>query len=409
MKNGIIELPASFFASPAFQDAAEDGAERKTKKAKVSTVLRHVFPEGEDHTELLGSLVTNKPPEIGSVVLAKVVSVGENKTTLQSPDGRDANLHEGDLILVAYGNRYAVEEYYALMPKDLRKCHLASSGGLASEIQEKNTLMGAPTVIKPLGLIADKDGTVLNTKDFALNPGRLKSRLNISHRPPVLVVVGTGMDAGKTETVSNITKGMSRAGRNVGVSKMTGTGLRSDIYRSADAGATEVRDFVDVGGYPSTYLVPTEEILDIMEGQILCLMAHGADLIVIEVADGVCQEDNIRLFQSDRFKALQDGIILAGLDAPGTILATQKLHQAGLPPLCITGRCTMAASSTIEREYKASLPRDMHPPLGFLTKPKLKEKETARQILKAAHPEKPNIEPDILPEGLTADAPTVGI
>ena len=69
---------------------------------------------------------------------------------------------------------------------------------------------------------------------------------------------------------------------------MTGTGLSSDIHKPQDAGAVTVCDFADMG-YPSTYKVNTEELTDILRGVTDYLSLRGAEVTVIEIADGVLQ------------------------------------------------------------------------------------------------------------------------
>src|SRR5471032_1016918 len=49
-------------------------------------------------------------PHAGDVVLARVHKLGQH-AAIQLPDGRRATLFEGDEILVAYGDRYAPDQF----------------------------------------------------------------------------------------------------------------------------------------------------------------------------------------------------------------------------------------------------------------------------------------------------------
>ncbi len=335
--------------------------------AKVGTVLRHV-----DISDI-NTMVHNAKPSVGDVVLAKVMSVGD-KSTLQNPQGRDVELLQGDKILVAYGNRYAVEEYRALIPEDLGECHLVSGGGVASRIQEQNEAMGKPTVIKPLGLFGGKDGMPLNTRDYAMIPHGYDMRA----RPPVILIMGTGMDAGKTTLASSLIKGMTRAGYKAGFGKITGTGLSSDIYKPFDAGAIAGCDFVDMG-YPSTYRIGTDEIEEIMTGVTKNLSLHGSEVIIVEVADGVLQADNRKLLQSPTFQEKVDGVVLAADSGLSALFAVEKLNEYGYEPLAVGGRMTMAPLTV--KEFERGLRKDMHVEMGVLTRDQMQQKGTANKML----------------------------
>src|SRR5262245_30284171 len=49
-------------------------------------------------------------PLPGDIVLARVESIGKN-TRLELSNGRTSTLHEGDLLLAVFGNRYATEQF----------------------------------------------------------------------------------------------------------------------------------------------------------------------------------------------------------------------------------------------------------------------------------------------------------
>lgn len=345
--------------------------------AKIATTLRHV-PISE-----MDGLIQNETPQVGDVVLAKVMSVGDDKTTLQSRDGRNVELHEGDKILVAYGNRYAVEEYEALVPDDLKECHLVSSGGVAARIEETNGVMGKPTVIKPLGLIANQDGKVMNTQQYSLNSLTVDQK----RRPVTIAVLGTGMDAGKTTSATAIVKGMERAGHTVGFAKMTGTGLSSDIHKPQDAGAVAVCDFVDMG-YPSTYKVPTQDMLRILNGVTTFLSMRGSDVNIIEIADGVLQSDNQALLRSDEFKSKIDGVFVAADNGLSAITAVQELHKHDMPVLAIGGRVMLAPLSVAE--FEKHVKKDARPEFGALDLSDLRKVSVANGILQFIHDENPD-------------------
>lgn len=59
-----------------------------------------------------------KAPEAGDLVLARVDTIGYH-SGLQLPEGRKKLFFVGDEIVVAYGNRYAPNQFEAVVPKTL--------------------------------------------------------------------------------------------------------------------------------------------------------------------------------------------------------------------------------------------------------------------------------------------------
>ncbi len=64
----------------------------------------------------------------------------------------------GDEIVVVYGNRYAPDQFEAVIPDTLAPCHLVAAGGIASKLLCKHNSMDDPTVIAPIGLLGNDRG-----------------------------------------------------------------------------------------------------------------------------------------------------------------------------------------------------------------------------------------------------------
>ena len=88
----------------------------------------------------------NVEPRTGDLVLANVTAIGQH-TRLELPEGRRSQLYVGDEIIVAYGHRYAPDQFEAEAPADLGECHLVAAGGIASRLLSKNTKIKTPTRI----------------------------------------------------------------------------------------------------------------------------------------------------------------------------------------------------------------------------------------------------------------------
>ncbi len=258
-------------------------------------------------------------PRAGDIVMARFNTVGQHRY-LQLHNGRKAKLFPGDTLLVAYGNRYAPDQFEAVIPGNLRTCALVAGGGIAAEVIRQSGRVRTASVIEPLGLAADSQGRVLNVSDYALAELPWQTP-NI----PIVAVAGTAMNAGKTETVVNLTKGLTCAGLRVGVVKVTGTGAGGDIWAAIDAGGSPVLDFTDAG-LASTYHVPVDILETVARRLIGHALAAGVDCIVMELADGLFQQETAALLQSQDFTSLLHGVIFAAGDAMGAVAGIQWLQ-----------------------------------------------------------------------------------
>ncbi len=291
-------------------------------------------------------------PTAGDLVLAQVEALGHHKR-LHTVSGGRKNLFVGDRVIVAYGDRYAPNQFEARVPRDLRDCDLAAGGGLAARVvSQHDRIRGAATRLHPLGLIAsDPEAPPLNLAGFALEPRR-----DGDHAlPPVLAVVGTSMDAGKTTAAAHLVRGLHRHGHRVGYAKVTGTAAAGDPGLLRDAGASVVLDFTDAG-HASTYRLPIGAVVAVFEDLLLHLAAAGVDSIVVEVADGLLQRETEGLLQSEAFRTRVDGIVFAAGDSLGAVGGVQWLRDRGLPVTALSGRLTTSPLQIRETVEATRLP-----------------------------------------------------
>ena len=283
------------------------------------------------------------------MVLARVTAIGHH-AKLELPQGRRSQLYKGDEIVVTYANRYAPDQFEAEVPDDLGECHLVAAGGIAARMLSKNAKTRNPTRIRPLGLLADLHGRRLNVNDWRIDSGPFPKPL-----PPVIVVAGTAMNAGKTTAAARLIRGLVRAGKRVGAAKVTGTGAGGDYWQMMDAGACEVVDFTDAG-YASTYQLPAQEI----EKVFLRLLSHlgslKTDVIVVEVADGVLQAETAALLASQGFSYYCDKLIFAASDAMGAVAGVQWLQSKGLNVHAVSGALTASPLAVRETSTALGLP-----------------------------------------------------
>ncbi len=290
-------------------------------------------------------------PLAGDVVLARVTDVGQH-TQLHLPGGRRTPLYPGDEIVICYGNRYAPEQFEAIVPANLEPCDLVAAGGIAGHVREAHPSMREPTPIAPVGLVADAKGEPINLRSCALPAIRTSMNGNL---PSTVAVVGTSMDSGKTTALSCLTTGLTRAGVRVGGAKVTGTGASGDFYQLVDAGAQPVYDFVDAG-HPSTYMLERDEVLSVFTTLVHHVAGAGADLIVLEIADGLFQRETVELVESSVFTAIVDQVVFTAREAMGAVAGVAWLRERGISVPAVSGLLTASALASRETERALGLP-----------------------------------------------------
>lgn len=306
--------------------------------AKRSFVTRRV-----EFSDVSGLVTAGHAPRSGDLLLARVGRIGQHKR-LERPDGRRAHLFAGDHVVVAYGERYAPDQFGGILPPDLGRCALVAAGGIAAQEQCRHRAVAAPTVLQPVGLLADAEGHVLNLARYALD---MKASGGGEQRVPTLAVFGNSMNAGKTTTVARLALGLVRAGKRVACIKVTGTGAGGDYWMMQDAGAVWVGDFTDMG-HATTVSLSRERLEALTEGLIAHAQQASPDVVLIEVADGLLQRETALLADSRMLRDQIDGVLFAGADAMGALGGVEMLRQRGHRILGVSGAFTAAPLAMAE-------------------------------------------------------------
>ena len=304
----------------------------------------------------------------GDLVFAEVLELGQH-TGLQLAHGRRAELYPGDRIVACLGNRYAPDQFEGLARIGEGSLDLVAAGGVVGSVITAHARMDLPTRLRPLGLLCDASRQVLNLSRFGLVPERA------TRRPPVIAVLGTSMNAGKTTAVAAVVQGLARAGLRVGAAKITGTGAFADLQAFADAGAAEVVDFTDFG-HATTYLAGIEAVERVMEASLDHL--DDCDAIVVEIADGLFQRETAALLRSQAFAAAVDGVVFAAPDALSAVYGAILVMGAGLPLVAVGGLVTLSPLATREAGRELTVP--LH------TRAELCDPATARALLARLRP-----------------------
>ncbi len=289
-------------------------------RLKISSTVRRlplsIFEEAS--YELI-----EKAPEKGDVVVGEVNSVGWHNE-MEGRGGEYMRLFKGDFIVTVLGNRYATSEFGGRVPRSLkRSLEILNAGGVAGRLTGKNLKISDPSTFKPLGYLLNRSRNPANISNFALKRKRVK------REAPIILVLGSGMDAGIPPTATSITKALSLHGKKIAAGKLTGTSRMKDISLMRDAGAVEVLDHVDAG-FPSTHRCEKKELKNIFEIIYSNLLVNKPDYIVLEIADGIFQKETTFFLKQGYLMEKVSDIFFSASDAVAAYGAKEYLESMNI-------------------------------------------------------------------------------
>ncbi len=318
----------------------------RIKKVKRAFTTRRV-PIRDMRTIVSGDV----KPVTGNVLLATVYELGKHRK-IESIHGRRAMMMPGDEILVCYGNRYAPDQFEAIMGEDLGLCDLVAGGGVASRELCRHDRMPPATQIMPIGLVGDATGTPLNIYSYRLDygpPDLSKDDMKMK----VILVAGTAMNSGKTFTAASVIRGLKESGFKVAGIKSTGTGSGGDLWTMKDMGAEVTLDFTDAG-FTSTYKIPDEKIAAGVLGMIYQAHTRKCDFAVVEVADGLQHIETATLLRSPRLRGIVHKTVFSAYDSLGAKAGYYEMIELGYDVVTVSGQVTR--SPLAMRETAAAVP-----------------------------------------------------
>jgi len=306
-------------------------------QAKWSFVTRRV-PRG--HARALCADVAAARP--GDLVLARVTEIGQHGG-VQRTSGRRSALFPGDLVVMAVAARYASDQFEGVGEIDPRGAELLAAGGSIGRVRRRHARMKPATRLMPLGRLMTAEGRPVRLADHALPAGDWPPGL------PVIGVLGTAMNSGKTLATAQLGLGLRRAGRRVALVKLTGTGAFGDYNEYDDTGASFVADFTDAG-LASTYLEPVARIRAAAASLLAAAEAQGCDIAVVEIADGLFQRETAALLADRAFMGGISGTLFACGDPLAAAGGVAALAGHGHAPLAVTGLVSCSPMASEEAE-----------------------------------------------------------
>ncbi|MDY7093086.1 MAG: hypothetical protein SX243_08960 [Acidobacteriota bacterium] len=211
----------------------------------------------------------------GDYVVAEVLSRSRDLGRVELPNGRHAEVQEGDLVVGAWGHRSATLEAvgsWTAIGEDGRFQGLTSAG-LFGKATSTSRLLPPLVTLGYRGHVT-VDGRPRRMADYVAPAPAVELTA------PVVLIIGTSMTSGKTTAGKILIHMLVEQGVRVAGVKLTGAGRYRDILSMDDAGAAAIFDFVDVG-LPST-VCPEEEFKPLQEQLLARVAAAEPDVVVVE-------------------------------------------------------------------------------------------------------------------------------
>lgn len=293
----------------------------------------------------LTSLVEVAPEvnaEEGAVVIVRALSDKHVYGELELPSGRMAKVVRGNIVAGVLGARQALHGYMGHVPETVKQgdvLGLLNIGGVIGVCTHPNRELGPPIGVEVLGQLV-RDGKLVNLKDYALPPCESLEPSG----PPLVLVMGTAMSAGKTYAAGEVVRLLTRAGARVASGKLSGVAAIKDLLRMSDNGAIAISSFIECG-LPSTVLC--EDLGSIARAVVAQLEKSQPDIIMLELGDGVIGGYHVQSILRDASICARTRVrILCANDLVGAWGGVQLLEQMGHRPDILSGPVTDNAVGT---------------------------------------------------------------
>ena len=289
------------------------------------------------------------PCEEGDVVAVRIQSRKSTYNQLELTTGRFSLLKSGDVIAGALGHRRALLGYAGHLPETLATgdvLQLLNIGGCMGVCTSANPDVGPPFDCEVLGQIlhfphlGERIGVPANIRQDA-RP--LTERLEC-RGVPVVAVVGTCMNSGKTLACTSLIQEMARVRLVVHAAKATGVSLRRDVHAMEDAGAVETLTFTDFG------VVTTQRANApaLARSMLSALAAPAPEVIVLELGDGLMGDYGVdAILEAEDVRSAFTAVVLAANDPVGAWGGHRLLAERfGLETTVVTGPATDNVAGT---------------------------------------------------------------
>lgn len=281
------------------------------------------------------------PAKAGTVIACRVLDEKAVYNQLEDHHGRMRTVHAGDLIAGVLGERRALRGYSGVVPETVEKgdiLHLLNLGGVIGHCTSINPAIGAPARVEVLGSVQvfPELGRRVGVP-ASIAPGPIALADELLPLPPVVVLAGTAMHAGKTAAACALVRAATSRGLRVGAAKVTGVALRRDTLEMLDHGAELAVTFAEAG-LASTCQGP---VLRSAKGCLNHLAQHAFDMLVVELGDGLMGEYGVAEVLADaQIRDAVGAVVLSANDPVAAWGGSLLLEELGYQATAITGPAT---------------------------------------------------------------------
>jgi hypothetical protein len=276
----------------------------------------------------------------GSAIAVRVIGEKSTYNQLEDLHGRWMTLHDGDLVVGVLGKRRALHGYEGVMPESLKvgdHINMLNIGGVMGRCVSFNPDVGKPFELEVLG-------QVQVFPDFGSRvgvPGHVSRGAIVGSKElkvPIVFIVGTCMNSGKTFAACAIVRALHQAGLRVGGAKLTGISLMRDTLSMYDHGAELIADFTDAGivcSDPEHAAKTARVVLSELAGR-------GVEVIVAETGDGIMGEYGVQAILADpELRGLGKVFVLCANDPVGVAGGVAHMQNAfGITVNMVAGPAT---------------------------------------------------------------------
>jgi hypothetical protein len=295
------------------------------------------------------------PAVEGGVIAVRVLSSKTTYDQIELPSGRFSKIRPGNVVAGALGHRKALFGYSGVVPPRVEvgdRLHILNMGGVIGLCDGVNPDFGEPFVGEVLGqvlhfpILGERVGHPAHIAQGALPPSDAIETAGV----PIVAIVGTCMNSGKTQAACALIEAFAHQGLKVAAGKATGVSLRRDILAMEDAGAARTLIFTDLGVVTTT----AESAPRIARTIVSQLAADAPDVIVLEMGDGLVGLYGVdAILDDESLRASFSAVVLAANDPVGAWGGARLLRERhGIETTAVTGPATdnVAGTRLVERE-----------------------------------------------------------
>jgi hypothetical protein len=279
----------------------------------------------------------------GDFVVCEMLAAGPQR--IEVPSGEDDSIRLGDRLVGALGRRAATLQAvgdWRAVGEDL-VLHTLTPAGVLGRCTSASIPPPPMATLRYLGH-ATRDGEPCTML------GSVEPTPPLALEAPVVLIIGTSMDAGKTVSAAAIVRELTGMGLRAAGAKLTGVGRYRDILAMRKAGAYYITDFVEAG-LPST-VVPPDTYEAALRHICSALASREPDVVVAEAGasplEPYCGDVAVRL--------LAENVRMTVLCASDPYAVVGVMTAFGKEPDLIAGRATSTEAGIALVEKLASIP-----------------------------------------------------